>query len=82
MRSIPIAVIVLVLTAAGLSADSRTPLKPGWNMFSPRQDVEVGQQVSRDAERQLPMLNDARVDQYVNQLGQRLAAVAPGERYP
>ena len=60
----------------------RTQLKPGWNMFSPQQDVQIGQQVSRDAERQLPMLNDSRVDSYLNNLGRRLAAHAPGERYP
>ena len=55
-------------------ADGRTVLKPGWNMFSPQQDVEVGQQSSRDAEKQIPMLNDARVDSYLNRLWQKLAA--------
>jgi predicted Zn-dependent protease len=60
----------------------RTVLKPGWNMFSPQQDVEVGEQVSPDAERQLRMLNNSRVDTYVNDLGRRLAAKATGEKYP
>jgi hypothetical protein len=60
----------------------RTPLKPGWNMFSAQQDVEVGQQVSRDAERQLPLLNDSRVDNYLNNLGRGLAARAPGQQFP
>jgi Zn-dependent protease with chaperone function len=60
----------------------RTPLKPGWNMFSPQQDVEMGQQVSRDAEKQVPLLNDSRVDNYLNNLGRTLASHAPGERYP
>ena len=60
----------------------RTQLKPGWNIFSAQQDVEIGREVSKDAERQLPMLNDRRVDSYLNKLGQRLAAKAPGERYP
>jgi Peptidase family M48/DnaJ-like protein C11, C-terminal len=72
----------VLLSAAGQGADNRTVLKPGWNMFSPQQDVEVGQQVAPDAERQLSMLNNSRVDSYVNALGQRLAAKAPGERYP
>ena len=27
-------------------ADGRTQLTPGWNMFSPQQDAEVGQQAS------------------------------------
>src|SRR5712692_5128807 len=75
-------VATLALTLAPLAWADRTQLRPGWNMFSPQQDVAVGQQVSRDAERQLPMLRDARVDNYLNNLGRRLAAHAPGERYP
>ncbi|MEX2302051.1 MAG: M48 family metalloprotease [Bryobacterales bacterium] len=66
------------LTAAG----NRTPLKPGWNMFSPQQDVELGQQASGEVVKQVLMLNDSRVDKYLNNLGQRLAAHAPGEKYP
>jgi Zn-dependent protease with chaperone function len=75
-----VAVMSLVLAAAAWA--SRTPLAPGWNMFSPQQDVEVGQQASKDAEQQLPMLNNSRVDNYVNNLGRKLAAKAPGEKYP
>lgn len=70
----------LLLCAA--AADSRTVVNLGWNMFSPQQDVDMGRRVSIDAERQLPMLNDARVDRYVNDLGRRLAARAPGEKFP
>ncbi len=75
-----VAIVVLVL--APLAWANRTQLRPGWNMFSAQQDVEVGQQTSRDAERQLPMLNNSRVDNYLNNLGRTLAAHAPGERYP
>jgi hypothetical protein len=67
---------------ASSAGAGRTVLKPGWNMFSAQQDVEVGQQVARDAERQLPMLNDSRVDSYLNKLGQRLTAHAPGTKFP
>jgi hypothetical protein len=51
-------------------------------MFSPQQDIEMGQQVSRDAEQQVQMLNDARVDNYLNNLGRTLASHTPGEQYP
>jgi Zn-dependent protease with chaperone function len=61
---------------------SRTELKPGWNMFSAQQDVEVGQQTSREAESQLPMLNNSRVDNYLNNLGRRLSKHATGEKFP
>src|SRR5713226_564532 len=75
-------VAALSLSLAPLVWADRTQLRPGWNLFSPQQDIQVGQQVSRDAERQVPMLNDSRVDNYLNNLGRRLAAHAPGERYP
>src|SRR5262245_50585012 len=75
-------VLALLSILAPAVLAERTQLKPGWNIFSPQQDVEIGREVSRDAERQLPMLSDRRVDSYLNRLGQRLAAKAPGERYP
>ncbi|MFN0172700.1 MAG: M48 family metalloprotease [Bryobacteraceae bacterium] len=60
----------------------RTALKPGWNMFSAEQDVELGQQANSEVARQVLMLNDSRVDNYLNNLGQRLAAKTPGFRFP
>ena len=75
-----IAVVMLVL--APLVWAGRTELKPGWNMFSAQQDVEVGQQTSVEAERQLQMLDNSRVDRYLNDLGRKLAAHAPGEKFP
>jgi hypothetical protein len=82
-RSLPLlASVMLVLAPAASAQDGRTILSPGWNMFSPQQDVEVGQEVSVNAERELPMLGDSRVDDYVTNLGRRLADEAPGEKYP
>lgn len=71
-----------MFSATARPPDGRTALKPGWNMFSAQQDVEIGQQVSLDAERELPMLNNSRVDNYLNNLGRRLSANAPGEKFP
>ncbi len=60
----------------------RTLLKPGWNMFSAEQDVELGQQASGEVARQVLLLNDSRVDNYLNTLGHRLSANAPGFTFP
>jgi predicted Zn-dependent protease len=73
-------VLSFLLAAVVWAADGRTVLTPGWNMFSPQQDIEVGEQVSPDAERQLPMLDDSRVNDYLNGLGRRLASKAPSTR--
>src|SRR5262245_15791706 len=74
--------LIFVIALTANAADSRSKLKPGWNLFSPQQDIEMGRQVSRQAERELPMLNDRRADAYIAALGKRLATHAPGERDP
>jgi Zn-dependent protease with chaperone function len=79
-KILSVASLTLVFSVAAFG--QRTALKPGWNLFSPAQDVELGRKVSQDAERQLPMLNQRRVDDYLDRLGKRLAAYAPGEKYP
>src|SRR5712692_3210764 len=76
-----LAALSLLLLAPLAWADGRTLLKPGWNMFSPQQDTEVGLQASKDAERQVNMMNDSRVDNYLNNLGHRLSAHAPGYEF-
>jgi hypothetical protein len=75
------ALSILALMTPLAGAD-RTRLKPGWNIFSPEQDVEMGKRLSATAESQLPMLEDLRVNGYLNRLGRKLAAFAPGTVYP
>ena len=62
----------------------RTQLRPGWNMFSPQQDVELGKRAALDAEKHLPLCNDPKVDAYLTQLGLKLVAKLPtgGVHYP
>jgi len=74
--------LILAITVTTYAADTRTKLKPGWNLFSPEQDVEMGRQVAAEAESQLPILNDRQANAYIDALGRRLAARAPGEKYP
>ncbi len=75
-------VIALATAFAPLGLAERTKLKPGWNVFSAQQDIEIGKEVSKQAEQQLVLLNDRKVDDYLNRLGLKLAAKAPGEKYP
>ncbi len=70
------------MVSAPVAWADRTQLRPGINMFSTQQDIQIGQLNAKQADRQLPMLNDARVDNYLNALGKKLTAHAPGERYP
>ena len=80
LRQAGVLLTILVLTP--LAWADRTELNPGWNMFSAQQDIEVGQQASVEAEKQILMMNDTQVDNYLNSLGQRLSAHAPGYKFP
>jgi len=56
--------------------------KPGMNFFSIDQDVQLGKENAVEVEKQMPMVTDAAINQYINRLGQRLVAKAPGPQYP
>jgi hypothetical protein len=75
-------VVSILLLMSPLAGADRTRLKPGWNIFSTEQDVEMGKKLSVAAETQLPMLDDLRVNGYLNRLGRKLAEFAPGTKYP
>ena len=69
----------LVLSPALLYAVERLDFQPGFNLFSPAQDVEVGRNASVQVNKQVPLIRDARVVGYVNGLGKRLAVAAPNQ---
>ena len=66
---------------APAQTSTRQP-EPGFNLFTVQQDIELGRQSAIEAEKQLRLLGDRSTDAYLNRIVQRLAAVAPGARYP
>lgn len=77
-------VLAMVMTLALLPAiaSAQTKINSGWNLFSAQDDVQIGQQSAAQAEAQLPLLNDAQVNDYVNRIGARLAQNAGGPNFP
>ena len=61
---------------------ARIEHKPGFNTFTPQQDIELGREAVREVEQQMPVVTDAQLSEYVNRLGQNLSRLAPGHRYP
>ncbi len=62
---------VLLYALQGLS------FKPGFNLFSPQQDEELGRKSATEINKQLPLIRDRQVAHYVTTLGNRLAKAAP-----
>ena len=67
---------------APAGSKSKPRFKPGFNLFSPQQDIQMGQQSAAQVMRETPMLDDAQIGGYITQLGQKLASKAAGERFP
>ncbi len=60
---------------------SQPQFKPGFNLFSPQQDVQMGQQSAQQVLHETPMLDDPQVVNYIKQLTLKLASKAAGERF-
>ena len=72
-----VAVLILAILIAPVPAAAQN-LRPGFNIFSPQQDYEIGRRSALVANRRLPTYTDERVIR----IGRRLAPAAPGTRFP
>src|SRR4051812_45605377 len=66
------AAVIVFLTGGVLLAQLKE-LKPGWNVFKPQQDIQLGKEAKQQVEQQQPVVHDARITNYLEGLGQRLA---------
>ena len=69
----------LALSVAFTTVSSQTRIQAPKNKYKVTDDVKLGQEAAAEAKKELPMLNDARLDQYVETIGARLAAAIPPE---
>ena len=74
--------LVLGLLLSAPAAEAAKKIKPGWNLFSPKQDVQLGREAAKDIEKQVEVVNDPQLTNYVAGIGNRLADIAQGEEYP
>lgn len=69
--------------ACGTLAAGQTRITAPDNKYTPAQDVELGQEASKEIRQQLPILNDDEVTSYVEGVGRRLVnAIPAGLRHP
>lgn len=64
-------------------SDARVELRPCKNNYSPEQQIQLGRKVVQQVYQQMPVLPDSDpVVRYIQQLGTRLTAQAPGYKWP
>src|ERR1044072_386120 len=63
----------LFLLTTLLLAQGPTKLRPGFNLFSKDQDVQLGKESAAEVRKQMTVINDPVLTSYVNRVGKRLA---------
>lgn len=76
LLALQIALAILLMPAASFA---QTRITYHSNKYKPSDDLRLGREAAAQAEQQFPLLRDARVDSYVESVGQRLVAAIPPE---
>jgi hypothetical protein len=72
-------VLSALLLTLSVAASGQTKITPPSNKYSPEQDVQLGLQASAEVRKELPLLDDESVDDYIEDVGRRLVAAIPPE---
>lgn len=56
--------------------------KPGFNLFTKDQDIELGKEAAAEIEKQVEVINNAELNAYITLIGSRLAAQPQAGKYP
>lgn len=80
--SIRLGIIAMLAATVVAPAHAQTLVKPGFNLFSVQQDIDIGNQSAITVGKQLPILSLPTSSPYIANLGVKLAARAPGAKYP
>ena len=73
MKGLRFAALGAVLMSGCYGQGKISPPKPGWNLFSKDQDIQLGKEAATQVEKQYVVVNDPEVTAYLNALGGKLA---------
>jgi len=69
-----LAVVLLAVTSAHAARKPGQPIKPGFNLFSKQQDIQIGESNAKQVLQQYQVLQNQFVQDYVRRIGNRLAS--------
>lgn len=74
-------VFMLLLTAVTLVAQSKK-LRPGFNLFSKEQDVQLGRESATEVEKKMKALDSPELQSYIATVGKKLTSSADAGEFP
>ena len=76
-----LALIVISAVTTFAAAQKKMP-KPGWNLFKKQQDIQLGREYAQQVERQMSVVPNKELNDYVTRVGMRLVRQGGLEDYP
>ena len=58
------------------------PIRPGFNLYTPDQDIQLGREAAAQVRKEVDIVNDPPLQNYLAQLGERLASHPAAGSYP
>jgi len=71
-----------LLLVAGAAGQGSRKLKPGWNLFSKDQDIQLGKEAAGQIEKETTIVSDQQLNDYVRRIGEKLAATPEAAGFP
>jgi hypothetical protein len=71
--------VTAALTVAALSLPAQTRITPDRNKYAPADDLKLGQEAAAQVRKEMPLLNDARTEEWAEEVGRILVAGIPPE---
>ncbi|MBA3633933.1 MAG: M48 family metalloprotease [Acidobacteria bacterium] len=78
-RNFAALVLAWTMLMLPLAAIGQTRISIPKNKYSIQDEIKIGQQVSREVEQQMPILNDSEATRYVQDVGRRLVNAIPSQ---
>jgi hypothetical protein len=82
-RALGVVLLLAAMLAQGCSARRPgEPLGPGFNIFTKEQDIQLGQEAAAQIRQQVDIVANRQLQDYVSELGRRLASQPQADDYP
>jgi Zn-dependent protease with chaperone function len=73
---------MVTITVACAARQPGSPIKPGFNMFSKDQDVQLGREAAQQVRQQYQVVQNQDLQNYISRIGQRLASQPEASNFP
>lgn len=73
------AALLVILSVSITTLLAQTVVKLPKNKYTPQQDVELGREAAAEVRKQYPIIDNRRIDRYLDGLGASLVAAAPAD---